>query len=248
MHCYQALETAATNIIRRRNPTWLNTLAIPPSGAVLSPREKLIVITRTICNDRPDTIASDLLARQLADIARTDPDAMTLLLSAMSRRLRNRFRTNASDEYHTDGLAFLTILMLDDPLDRPRVVGRMVNRAHNHVWKASLKEYRRGTVHPVTVDPCAPETLCRWHDQRSSVDDVAEQAVRNVDLTNFARQIQQAVADRTVPPSTWINYRDHHLAHELVDTRRTSSDRVRAHRAIAVVQPFIEQHLVVHAA
>ena len=247
MHCYQALETAATNIIRR-NPAWLNTLPIPPSGAVQSPQEKLIAITRIICNDRPDTVASDLLARQLADIARTDTDAMTLLLAAMSRRLRNRFRTNASDEYHTDGLAFLTILMLDATLDRPRVVGRMVNRAHNHVWKASLKEYQRGTVHPVLVDPCAPETLCRWHDQRSSVDDVAEQAVRNVDLTNFARQIQQAVADRTVPPSTWINYRDHHLAHELIETGRTATDRVRAYRAIAVVQPFIDQHLVVHAA
>jgi hypothetical protein len=51
-----------------------------------------------------------------------------------------------------------------------------------------------------------------------------------------------------VPPSTWINYRDHHLAHELTETGRTSSDRVRAYRAIAVVQPFIDQHLVVHAA
>lgn len=247
MHCYQALETAATNIIRR-NPAWLNTLPIPPSDAVLSPREKLIVITRTICNDRPDTIASDLLTRQLADIARTDTDGMTLLLAAMSRRLRNRFRTNATDEYHTDGLAFLAILMLDATLERPRVVGRMVNRAHNHVWKAAQREYQRGTANPVTVDPCAPETLCRWHDQRSSVDDVAEQAVRNADLTNFAREIQQAVADRTVPPSTWVNYRDYHLTHELIDTRRTSSDRVRAYRAIAVVQPFIDQHLVVHAA
>jgi hypothetical protein len=51
-----------------------------------------------------------------------------------------------------------------------------------------------------------------------------------------------------VPPSTWINYRDHHLAHELKETGRSSSDRVRAYRAIAVVQPFIDQHLVCHAA
>jgi hypothetical protein len=155
MHCYQALETAATNIIRR-NPAWLNTLPIPPSDAVLSPPEKLIVITRTICNDRPDTIASDLLARRLADIARTDTDAMTLLLAAMSRRLRNRFRTNASDEYHTDGLAFLAILMLDATLERPRVVGRMVNRAHNHLWKAAKREYQRGTVHPSPSTPARP--------------------------------------------------------------------------------------------
>jgi hypothetical protein len=247
MHCYEALETAAISIIRR-NPAWLNTLPIPPAGAVLSPREQHLVITRIICNERPDTLASDLLARQLADIARTDRDAMTVLLAAMSRRLRQRMRKNASDEYLADGLAFLAILMLDTTLDSPRVVGRMVNRAHNHLWKASQREHHRGTVNPVTVNACAPETLCRWHDERASVDDVAEQAVRNADLTNFARQVQRAVADQSVPASTWINYRDHHLAHELIDTRRTSSDRVRAYRAIAVVQPFIEQHLVLHAA
>ena len=247
MHCYQTLETTAIHILRL-NPAWLTTLPIPTGVLPVDAKATLAVITKIVSNDRPSTLESDLLARRLADIARTDRDAMTVLLAAMSRRLRNRFRTNATDDYHTDGLAVLAILLLEVSLDQPRVVGRMVNRAHNQIWKAARKEYQRGTVNPVVVDPCAPETLSRYHDRRSAVDDVADQSVRNADLTRFAAKVQEAVADRSVPPSTWINYRDHHLAHELTETGRSATDRVRACRAIAVIQPFIEQHLVLHAA
>ena len=151
MHCYQALDTTAINILRR-NPTWLTTLPLAAGSLPIDPKARLAVIARIISNDRPTTIASDQMARHLAMIARDDRDAMTVLLAAMSRRLRNRLRTNASDDYHLDGLAVLAILLLEANLDQPRVVGRMVNRAHNQIWKAARKEYQRGTVNPVVVE------------------------------------------------------------------------------------------------
>ena len=183
MHCYQTLETTAIHILRH-NPAWLTTLPLPAGVLPVDAKGTLAVITKIVSNDRPTTLASDLLARRLAEIARTDRDAMTVLLAAMSRRLRNRFRSNATDDYHTDGLAVLAILLLEANLDRSR----------------------------------------------------------------FAVKVQEAVAVRSVPPKTWVNYCDHHLAHELTETGRSATDRVRACRAITVFQPFIKQHLISHAA
>jgi hypothetical protein len=124
----------------------------------------------------------------------------------MSLRLRDRFCTYASDEYHTDGVAFLAI-----KCSATRSIDRELSVA---VARPAQQRRRPRRASRTQTSPTSPA------------------------------EIQQAVVDQTVPPSTWICYRDHHLVHELIETRPISSDRVRAYEAIAVVPPFINQHIV----
>ena len=248
MHCYQSLEAAALDITRR-HPAWIDTL-IPTTDMTGGKRDMsaLDVISRIVNSDTPDPTESDAIVRRLVDIGRTEPDALAILLQVLARRLRKRISSNALPEYHADVLSTLAMAFLDSPLDKPRVVVQVLNRAHNRVWRQRVSERHRGTVHPLTVDPCQPDVLADMHDRRHAQDDIADQAVRNADLINFANAIQIAVANGELPASAWVNYRDLHLRHVLVsDATRSTGDRVRAHRAINSLQHLVERHLALHA-
>ena len=246
MHCYQALE-AATVIIIRSHPRWLAEVETPDGPLGRATPDAIGRISRTVLADNPDPAGSDEMVRQLVGIARTNPDALTVLLHVVARRLRKRIRTNATWEYHSDALAILAIALLEDPLDNPRIVKRMVNRAHNKIWRERTSERHRGKVHPVTIDPCEPDVLARIGGR--AADDVAEVAVRNADLALFHSDIQHRIATGMLPEATWTNYRDFHLRRELVaHFHRTTAERVRVHRAIPSLQHLFERHLVIHAA
>ena len=108
MHPYRSLETAAIAILRH-HPSWLDDLPTPAGGWPDTPDGMLISVGRLVNGQNSDTTVSDEVVPHLAALARTDTDVMTVLLAAMSRRLRRRFQAGATSEYLCDGLSNLAI-------------------------------------------------------------------------------------------------------------------------------------------
>ncbi|MGQ0433191.1 MAG: hypothetical protein ACT452_12380 [Microthrixaceae bacterium] len=241
MNPYRDLDDAYQRIARHPHRHTI------PSG----PGGDLDAIVATIRDDIPDSGPSDQTVRSLIAAGRTDPDALTVVLYALAPQLRARLSHAATGEYHADALGDLALVVLDSDLDRPGLAHRLVNRAHNRVWRSARRVHTRGVLNITTTVPCPPDRLAHLHDHRPGVTgDIADTVADRVDLERFHTAIEAAVADGLIPPEVWAAYRDHRL-HRAVTAGLPSSssrERVAAHRAARRLAPYIDTYLGLHAA
>lgn len=218
-----------------------------PSG----PGGDLDAVVASIREYSPDSDTSDQTLRSLIAAGRTNPDALTVVLYALAPELRARVSRTATAEYHTDALGDLALVILDSDLGLPGLAHRLVNRAHNRVWRSARRVHTSGVLNVVTTVPCPPDRLGRLHDHRPGIaTDVADTVVNRVDLQRFQTAIANAMAEGHVPPEVWAAYRDHRL-HRAVAVglpRSSSRERVAAHRAARRLAPYIDTYLGLHAA
>ena len=112
-----------------------------------------------IRDHRQNQERSDDLTRRLATIARTDQRAAVVVLHALAPLLGARLGRAVTAEYRTDALTELAMVILDSPLDGPRLAHRLVNRAHTRVYKAARRVEHRGVVHIVEIVPVDPTRM-----------------------------------------------------------------------------------------
>ena len=241
MNPYRDLDDAYQRIARHPHRHTI------PSG----PGDDLDAIVATIRDDTPDSGPSDQTLRCLIADGRANPDALTVVLYALAPELRARLSRTATGEYHADALGDLALVVLDSDLDRPGLAHRLVNRAHNRVWRNARRVHTRGVVNITTTAACPPDRLARLQDHRPDVTaDVADAVANRVDLERFQIAIASAIADGLIPSEVWVAYRDHRLQRAVTVGLPASSsrERVAAHRAARRLAPYIETYLGLHAA
>lgn len=241
MNPYRDLDAAYQRLTRRR---YRRTI---PGGA----DGDLDTVVATIRDDTPDSSASDRTLRSLIAAGRTNPDALTVVLYALAPELRARLSHAATGEYHADALADLALAVLDSDLGGPGLAHRLVNRAHNRVWRSARRVHTRGVLNIMTTVPCPPDRLARLRDHRPCVaTDVADIVVNRVDLERFQTAVETAIANGLIPAEVWAAYRDHRLQRAVAVGLPASSsrERVAAHRAARRLAPYIDTYLSLHAA
>lgn len=241
MNPYRDLDDAYQRLAR--HPA---RLAIP-SGPV----DDLDAVVAAIQDDRPDSDTSDRTLRSLIAAGRMNPDAFTVVLYALAPELRARVSRTATAEYHADALGDLALVILDSDLDRPGLAHRLVNRAHNRVWRSARRVHTRGVLNVMTTVPCPPDRLARLQDHQPGVSaDVADTVADRIDLERFQKAIETAVANGLIPAEVWAAYRDHRLHRAVAagPSNSTSRERVAAHRAARRLAPYIDTYLGNHAA
>lgn len=237
MNLYGSLDDAYHRLARRPTP--------PPWSAELGGFASLDEVVGAIRHDQPDSHRSDIVLRRLLTVARTEPDAVTVALYALAPALRTRIGAASTAEYRADALTTLAIVLLDSPLDRPRLAHRLVNRAHTRVYKAASRINRGVGSKLITITPQDPDVLTH---RRGVTPDFADTVTRRVDLTRFHTAVQHAIADGELAENLWVAYRDHRLRRAVDPTAlpANGSQRKLAGRAVSHLQPLVETHL--HAA
>jgi len=199
-----------------------------------------------IRDHRQNQQRSDDLTRRLATIARTDQRAAVVVLHALAPLLGARLGRAVTAEYRTDVLTELTMVILDSPLDGPRLAHRLVNRAHTRVYKAARRVERRGVVHVIEIAPVDPMRMAASIGSFTS--DIAEGVTDRLALARFNDAVVMAVESGALSPSVWAAFRDHRLRRVLDPSGPTSTgvQRKLASRAATRIQPLVDQYL--HAA
>lgn len=236
MNLYRQLDDAYQRLSRRPRPAWLVELCAGDSDEIVA----------TIRADQADPLASDRALRSLIRLGRREPDALTVAMYALAPKLRARLARTVTDDYRSDALTDLAFVLLDSPIDVPRLAARIVNRAHNRTHKATRGTHKRGRVNITTVEPQPPDTFTRR--SQAQDEDVAATAARRVDLARFNAAVQQAIHRGHLDATAWRAYRDHRLRRALdVDAPVCSShERITASRTARKLSPLIDAHL--HAA
>jgi hypothetical protein len=203
-------------------------------------------VVEAIRDHREDQERSDDLTRHLATTARTDQRAAVVLLYALAPLLGARLGRAVTAEYRTDALTELAIVILDSPLDGPRLAHRLVNRAHTRVYKAARRVDQRGVVHIVEIAPIDPQRMMAT--VGTSAADIAEGATDRLALARFNDAARVAVESGDLSASLWAAFRDHRLWRALDPSGPTSTgvQRKLASRAARRIQPLVDQYL--HAA
>lgn len=247
---YRTVEAAYARLARRQ-PAWLTTLTPTPHHQPADGMEQLDRLVKILNSDRLDTRASDDLARRLVTIARTDPDAICIILRACLPRCRKRIGTTTGGwDFHTDVITTVAMVCLDSDLTGQRVVQRIVNRAHNRVRKEALRSRVRGATNIVVTNPVAPDILAGLHDGRGHHGtDHADGVADVVDLARFAQAVRTAVEMGEITQRTWDEFREMKLARALYGGERlTNVQRSHAHRARLQMKVLIDERLKCHAA
>jgi hypothetical protein len=203
-------------------------------------------VVEAIRDHREDQERSDDLTRHLATTARTDQRAAVVLLYALAPLLGARLGRAVTTEYRTDALTELAMVILDSPLDGPRLAHRLVNRAHTRVYKAARRVEQRGVVHIVEIAPIDPRRMMA--SDGTCTPDIAEGVTDRLALARFHQAVLAAVHGGDLSGSVWSAYRDHRLR-RAVDSSHPASTAVQrklASRAASRLQPLVDQYL--HAA
>ena len=189
---------------------------------------------------------SDDLTRRLATIARTDQRAAVVVLHALAPLLGAHLGRAVTREYRTDALTELAMVILDSPLDGPRLAHRLVNRAHTRVYKAARRVEQRGVVNIVQIAPVDPHRMAA--SVGTCAADVADGVTDRLALARFNDAARLAVDNRDLSASLWTAFRDHRLWRALDPSGPTSTgvQRKLASRAARRIQPLVDQYL--HAA
>ena len=203
-------------------------------------------VVEAIRDHREHQKRSDDLTRQLATIARTDQRAAVVVLYALAPMLGARLGRAVTAEYRTDALTELAMVILDSPLDGPRLAHRLVNRAHTRVYKAARRVGQRGVVHVVEIAPVDPQRMPA--SVRTFAADIADGVTDRLALAKFNDALLTAVDNGTLSPPVWAAFRDHRLRRALDPSGPTSTgvQRKLASRAASRIQPLVDQYL--HAA
>jgi len=203
-------------------------------------------VVEAVRDHREHQERSDGLTRRLATIARTDQRAAVVVLYALAPMLGARLGRAVTTEYRTDALTELAMVILDSPLDGPRLAHRLVNRAHTRVYKAARRVEQRGVVHIVEIAPVDPQRMVVK--VRACTADIADRVTDRLALTRFNSAVLTAVGSGTLSSPVWAAYRDHRLRRALDPSAPTSTgvQRKLASRAATRIQPLVDQYL--HAA
>lgn len=249
MRHYNDLDIAFERLARKR-PSWIDTLTTirPPAER---PEDKgLTAVLRTINADPGNIPASDCIIRQLVELGRKEPDAITLLVRALVPRLRAKIGGGGTEEFHADAMSSLVFICMDSELSGDKLAMKLINRAHNHTWRHSLRTRRRGVHGQYEIRPLDPETVADIADQRGmGTADPADHVARAVDLARFAEAVRAAVAAGELSEATWAHFVDYRLARALDRTGGMSSvARSQASRSGTRLLPWIESLLESHAA
>ena len=203
-------------------------------------------VVEAVRDHREHQERSDGLTRRLATIARTDQRAAVVVLYALAPMLGARLGRAVTAEYRTDALTELAMVILDSPLDGPRLAHRLVNRAHTRVYKAARRVEQRGVVHIVEIAPVDPQRMVASVGTREP--DIADGVADRLALAQFNQAVLTAVHTGILSPPVWAAYREHRLRRALDPSGPTSTgvQRKLASRAATRIQPLVDQHL--HAA
>jgi len=158
-------------------------------------------LVEAIRDHREHQQRSDDLTRRLATIARTDQRAAVVVLYALAPLLGARLGRAVTAEYRTDALTELAMVILDSPLDGPRLAHRLVNRAHTRVYKAARRVERRGVVHIVEIAPVDPQRMPA--SVGTCVADIADRVTDRMALDQFNNAVLTAVSTVTLSPPVW---------------------------------------------
>ena len=203
-------------------------------------------VVEAVRDHREHQERSDGLTRRLATIARTDQRAAVVVLYALAPMLGARLGRAVTAEYRTDALTELAMVILDSPLDGPRLAHRLVNRAHTRVYKAARRVEQRGVVNIVQIAPVDPHRMAA--SVGTCAADVADGVTDRLALARFNDAARLAVDNRDLSASLWTAFRDHRLWRALDPSGPTSTgvQRKLASRAARRIQPLVDQYL--HAA
>jgi hypothetical protein len=203
-------------------------------------------VVEAIRDHREHQDRSDDLTRRLATIARTDQRAAVVALYALAPLLGARLGRAVTTEYRTDALTELAMVILDSPLDGPRLAHRIVNRAHTRVYKAARRVEHRGVVHIVEIAPVDPQRMVA--SVRTRAPDIADGVTDRLALARFSEAARAAVDCGDLSASVWSAYRDHRLRRAVDSSCPTSTgvQRKLASRAATRIRPLVDQYL--HAA
>ena len=203
-------------------------------------------VVEVIRDHREHQERSDDLTRHLATIARTDQRATVVGLYALAPLLGARLGRAVTAEYRTDALTELAMVILDSPLDGPRLAHRLVNRAHTRVYKAARRVEHRGVVHTVEIAPVDPQRMVA--NAGICVADIADGVTDRLALARFNQAVLTAVENGALSGSVWAAFRDHRLRRALDPSAPASTgvQRKLASRAATRIQPLVDQYL--HAA
>jgi hypothetical protein len=195
---------------------------------------------------RTDSPCSDQLLGRLIELAGRDQRAVVVAAYALVPLLRARLGRTVTDEYRSDALTELTIVLLDAPTVGTHLARRLVNRAHTRVHKAARRVTHRGVVNLVEITPTDPDLLARRRDLAH--DDLADDVAARVDLARFGNAVADAVDAGALSPVLWDAFRDHRIRRALDTTTPACSavQRKLASRASARLRPLVDEYL--HAA
>jgi hypothetical protein len=209
-------------------------------------RETFDDVVEAIRDHREHQERSDDLTRRLATIARTDQRAAVVVLHALAPLLGARLGRAVTIEYRTDALTELAMVILDSPLDGPRLARRLVNRAHTRVYKAARRVEHRGVVHLVEIAPTDPQRMTEHLAVRAP--DIADDVINQIALERFNRAVTSAVENGDLPAPLWDAFRDHRLRRAVDPSGPVASgiQRKLASRAATRIQPVV--HRCLHAA
>ena len=203
-------------------------------------------VVEAIRDHREHQERSDDLTLRLATIARTDQRAAVVVLYALAPLLGARLGRAVTTEYRTDALTELAMVIVDSPLDGPRLAHRLVNRAHTRVYKAARRVEQRGVVHIVEIAPVDPQRMSA--SVGTCTPDIADGVTDRLALARFNNAVLTAVGCGELSASLWSAFRDHRLWRALDPSGPTCSgvQRKLASRAAVRIQPIVDQYL--HAA
>jgi hypothetical protein len=203
-------------------------------------------VVEAIRDHREHQERSDDLTLRLATIARTDQRAAVVVLYALAPLLGARLGRAVTTEYRTDALTELAMVILDSPLDGPRLAHRLVNRAHTRVYKAARRVEQRGVVHIVEIAPVDPQRMAASIGTCAA--DIADGVTDRLALARFNDAVRVAVDNGELSASLSTAFRDHRLSRALDPSGPASTgvQRKLASRAARRIQPLVDQYL--HAA
>ena len=203
-------------------------------------------VVEAVRDHREHQERSDGLTRRLATIARTDQRAAVVVLYALAPMLGARLGRAVTTEYRADALTELAMVILDSPLDGPRLAQRLVNRAHTRVYKAARRVEHRGVVHIVEIAPIDPQRMVA-SDGACAVD-IADRVTDRLALARFNNAVLAAVECGELSASLWSAFQDHRLRRALHRSGPISTgvQRKLASRAAIRIKPLVDQYL--HAA
>jgi hypothetical protein len=211
---YQRLATRPVPI------TWLRSE--PYLAAYRTPAEIVAAI-----RDEDTCERSDATLRAIRRLARTDRDAATVALEALTIYLSFQLPARATEVFRNDALSDMAMVLLEDNDDHGRRLARRLAR------RAQARTSRRARLEQRCAEPL--------HVVDDVLDDadVAEVATNRAHLHEMHQRIQAAIKDGSLARAAWDDFRDARLA-PVIGGREGDVSRTRSFRGRRAVHAILD--------